>query len=86
LPPLEIVPLKFIPSNIKQAIAVEYIDKVFRKFFKNERASEDCDLNEFISGLFRQRIENPSSSSAPPTGKSSPLGKSSCFRFRDFRC
>jgi hypothetical protein len=58
LPPLEIVPLKFIPSNIKQAIAVEYIDKVFRKFFKNERASEDCDLNKFISGLFKQRIEN----------------------------
>jgi hypothetical protein len=58
LPHLEIVPLKFIHSNIKQAIAVEYIDKVFRRFFKNERASEDCDLNEFISGLFKQRIEN----------------------------
>jgi hypothetical protein len=58
LPHLEIVPLKFIHSNIKQAIAVEYIDKVFRRFFKNEQASEDCDLNEFISGLFKQRIEN----------------------------
>ncbi|XP_045826047.1 uncharacterized protein LOC123918127 isoform X2 [Trifolium pratense] len=73
-PPLAILPLKFIPSNIKQAIAVQYINKVFRKVFKNERASEDCDLNEFISGLFKQRIGKPSSSSAPPTGKSSPLG------------
>jgi hypothetical protein len=56
LPHLEIVPLKFIHSNIKQAIAVEYIDKVFRRFFKNERASKDCDLNEFISGLSKEYI------------------------------